>query len=124
MTSFAKTTPQQCKCLRGGEMRTMNAIDVVRGDVVYIKSGDTCLADLRMIKVDNLKVDNLKVDNLKVDNLMVDNSSLTGESKSQKRTIKCTDPDRPLETANLSSSRPMPSRARAPASASVLGTPP
>ena len=109
MTSFAKTTPQQCKCLRGGEMRTMNAIDLVRGDVVFIKSGDTCPADLRMIKVDNLKVDN---------------SSLTGESKSQKRTIKCTDPDRPLETANLSSSRPMPSRARAPASSSVLGTPP
>jgi len=87
MKSFAKMTPQQCKCLRGGEMRTMNAIDLVRGDVVFIKSGDTCPADLRMIKVDNLKVDN---------------SSLTGESEPQKRTVECTDPVRPLETANLS----------------------
>lgn len=86
MKSFAKLTPQQCKVLRNGELATLNAVELVRGDIVNIKFGDRCPADLRIIKIDGLKVDN---------------SSLTGEAEPQKRSIECTNVEQPLETNNL-----------------------
>eukprot|EP00055_Hartaetosiga_balthica_P016531 m.105178 g.105178 ORF g.105178 m.105178 type:complete len:1114 (+) comp9124_c0_seq2:45-3386(+) len=85
MKSFAKLTPQKCKCLRDGKVDEINAVELVRGDVVIIKGGDNVPADLRLFRVEGLKVDN---------------SSLTGESEPQKRAPECTD-DNPLETQNI-----------------------
>lgn len=86
MAKFADMTPQKSKVLRDGKLATILAKDLVVGDVVEVKFGDLCPADLRMIKVDGLKVDN---------------ASLTGESEPQKRLVECTHPETPLETANL-----------------------
>jgi len=86
MSKFANMTPQQSKVLRNGKLSTILAKELVMGDVVQIKFGDLCPADLRCIKVDGLKVDN---------------ASLTGESEPQRRLVECTHPETPLETANL-----------------------
>jgi sodium/potassium-transporting ATPase subunit alpha len=85
MKSFAKLTPQECKCIRNGKVNVINATELVRGDVVIVKSGDRVPADLRLIEISDLKMDN---------------SSLTGESEPQKRGIECTD-ENPLETMNI-----------------------
>lgn len=86
MAKFADMTPQQSKVLRNGTLQTIVAKELVIGDVVQVKFGDLCPADIRIIKVDGLKVDN---------------ASLTGESEPQKRSIECTNAEAPLETANL-----------------------
>ncbi|EGD73524.1 sodium/potassium-transporting ATPase subunit alpha [Salpingoeca rosetta] len=85
MKGFAKLQPQKSKVRRDGKVRVMDAVEIVRGDVVEIKSGDRIPADLRLIEVQGLKVDN---------------SSLTGESEPQKRSPECTDVN-PLETQNI-----------------------
>lgn len=85
MKSFAKLTPQKAKCIRDGKQDEIDAVNLVRGDLVYIKFGDRVPADLRLLEVSDLKVDN---------------SSLTGESEPQKRGSTCTD-ENPLESQNL-----------------------
>eukprot|EP00043_Microstomoeca_roanoka_P018391 m.196364 g.196364 ORF g.196364 m.196364 type:complete len:1128 (-) comp16817_c0_seq1:388-3771(-) len=85
MKGFAKLQPQQAKVRRDGKLVVLDATELVRGDVVEVKSGDRIPADLRLIKVQGLKVDN---------------SSLTGEAEPQKRDEECTDAN-PLETQNI-----------------------
>jgi sodium/potassium-transporting ATPase subunit alpha len=85
MKSFAKLTPQKCTAWRNGSKVTMDAVDLVKGDVIEVKAGDTIPADIRIIDSDNMKVDN---------------SSLTGESEPQKRGNTCSDKN-PIETQNL-----------------------
>nr|CAD7570997.1 unnamed protein product [Timema californicum] len=85
MESFKSMVPQFATVVREGEKVTLRAEELVRGDVVEIKSGDRVPADVRIIECQGLKVDN---------------SSLTGESEPQSRSPECTN-ENPLETKNL-----------------------
>ncbi|XP_054760297.2 sodium/potassium-transporting ATPase subunit alpha-3-like isoform X1 [Lytechinus pictus] len=85
MESFKNMVPQEALVLRGGEWHSINAIHVVRGDIVEVKGGDRIPADVRVIEAKSFKVDN---------------SSLTGESEPQSRSPDFTS-DNPLETRNI-----------------------
>ncbi|XP_065649793.1 sodium/potassium-transporting ATPase subunit alpha-like isoform X5 [Hydra vulgaris] len=85
MKSFQKLIPQEATVLRDGLKMTINPSYCVVGDIVFVKSGDTIPADIRIFKSNGMKVDN---------------SSLTGESEPQSRNTECTS-DNPIETKNL-----------------------
>ncbi|CDR01201.1 unnamed protein product, partial [Oncorhynchus mykiss] len=85
MESFKNMVPQQALVIREGEKMTINAEEVVAGDLVEVKGGDRIPADLRVVSAHGCKVDN---------------SSLTGESEPQSRSPDCTH-DNPLETRNV-----------------------
>merc|ERR1712066_365938 len=86
MEGFKNLVPQYA-LVRGnnGEKLTIPADTLTLGDIVEIKFGDRCPADLRVLEARGFKVDN---------------SSLTGESEPQARTPEFTH-DNPLETRNL-----------------------
>jgi len=86
MNSFANMMPSLTTVVRDGQTSKINAVQLVRGDVVVLKGGDKVPADLRVVECS--------------DDMKVDNSSLTGESEACKRQAMCTDPN-PLETRNL-----------------------
>eukprot|EP01135_Chromosphaera_perkinsii_P004408 Nk52_evm11s280 gene=Nk52_evmTU11s280 len=85
MESFKKLQPQAAVVLRDGKKMTINAEELVVGDIVDVKFGDRIPADLRIVAANGMKVDN---------------SSLTGESEAQTRSAECTD-DNPMETRNI-----------------------
>lgn len=85
MDSFKNLVPQEANVLRSGERRTINAEEVVVGDIIFVKGGDRVPADIRVVEARGFKVDN---------------SSLTGESEPQSRGPDCTNQN-PLETRNL-----------------------
>merc|ERR1711887_493659 len=86
MEGFKNLVPQYALVRRnGGEKNTVKAEDLTLGDIVEIKFGDRCPADLRILEARGLKVDN---------------SSLTGESEPQARSPEFTH-ENPLETKNL-----------------------
>merc|ERR1719285_349956 len=86
MEGFKNLVPQYALVRRnGGEKITVKAEDLTLGDIVEIKFGDRCPADLRILEARGLKVDN---------------SSLTGESEPQARSPEFTH-ENPLETRNL-----------------------
>merc|ERR1719223_1424812 len=85
MDSFKNLIPHEAVCIRDGEKKTINAIELVVGDLIEIKFGDRVPADIRVIKASGFKVDN---------------SSLTGESEPQSRTPEFSN-ENPLETRNI-----------------------
>merc|ERR1719285_702487 len=86
MEGFKNLVPQYALVRRnGGEKVTVEADTLTLGDIVEIKFGDRCPADLRVLEARGLKVDN---------------SSLTGESEPQSRSPEFTH-ENPLETKNL-----------------------
>ncbi|KAM4051619.1 LOW QUALITY PROTEIN: sodium/potassium-transporting ATPase subunit alpha-1-like [Anomaloglossus baeobatrachus] len=85
MESFKNMVPQQALVIRSAEKLSINAEDVVQGDLVEVKGGDRIPADLRIISAHGYKVDN---------------SSLTGESEPQTRSPDFTN-ENPLETRNI-----------------------
>ncbi|MGH0130402.1 UNVERIFIED_CONTAM: hypothetical protein FKN15_018299, partial [Acipenser sinensis] len=85
MESFKNMVPQQALVIRDGEKNSINAEEVVVGDLVEVKGGDRIPADLRIISANGCKVDN---------------SSLTGESEPQTRTPEFSN-ENPLETRNI-----------------------
>jgi len=85
MEGFKNLVPQEALVRRNGEKVTMKAVDLTLGDIVEIKFGDRCPADLRVLEARGFKVDN---------------SSLTGESEPQSRGPEFTH-ENPLETKNL-----------------------
>merc|ERR1712223_1603581 len=86
MEGFKNLVPQYALVRRNnGEKLTVPADTLTLGDIVEIKFGDRCPADLRVLEAGGFKVDN---------------SSLTGESEPQARTPEFTH-DNPLETRNL-----------------------
>uniref|UniRef100_A0AAQ4Q9A5 Sodium/potassium-transporting ATPase subunit alpha n=1 Tax=Gasterosteus aculeatus aculeatus TaxID=481459 RepID=A0AAQ4Q9A5_GASAC len=85
MDSFKNLVPQQALVVRDGEKKSINAEEVVIGDLVEVKGGDRIPADLRIVSASGCKVDN---------------SSLTGESEPQTRTPDFSN-DNPLETRNI-----------------------
>nr|P05025.1 RecName: Full=Sodium/potassium-transporting ATPase subunit alpha; Short=Na(+)/K(+) ATPase alpha subunit; AltName: Full=Sodium pump subunit alpha; Flags: Precursor [Tetronarce californica]CAA26578.1 unnamed protein product [Tetronarce californica]prf//1109244A ATPase alpha,Na/K [Tetronarce californica] len=85
MDSFKNMVPQQALVIRDGEKSSINAEQVVVGDLVEVKGGDRIPADLRIISACSCKVDN---------------SSLTGESEPQSRSPEYSS-ENPLETKNI-----------------------
>merc|ERR1712055_903625 len=86
MEGFKNLVPQYALVRRNnGEKLTIPAIELTLGDIVEIKFGDRCPADLRVLEARGFKVDN---------------SSLTGESEPQARGPEFTH-ENPLETKNL-----------------------
>lgn len=62
--SFAKMIPTRATVVRDGTARNIDAVQLVRGDIVILNMGDKVPADIRLIEIEDLKVEN---------------SSLTGE---------------------------------------------
>merc|ERR1712055_973615 len=86
MEGFKNLVPQYALVRRnGGEKITVKAEDLTLGDIVEVKFGDRCPADLRVLEARGFKVDN---------------SSLTGESEPQSRGPEMTH-ENPIETKNL-----------------------
>ncbi|KAJ3038936.1 hypothetical protein HDV00_012766 [Rhizophlyctis rosea] len=85
LESFLNLIPAKCYAVREGKSAQISALDLVLGDVVYVRSGDKVPADLRIFWANELKVDN---------------SSLTGESDPQERTGRNHHVN-PLEATNL-----------------------
>merc|ERR1711972_22151 len=86
MEGFKNLVPQYALVRRNnGEKLTVPADTLTLGDIVEIKFGDRCPADLRVLEARGFKVDN---------------SSLTGESEPQTRSPEFTN-ENPLETRNL-----------------------
>merc|ERR1711881_579408 len=86
MEGFKNLVPQYALVRRNnGEKLTIPADTLTLGDIVEIKFGDRCPANLRILEARGLKVDN---------------SSLTGESEPQARGPEFTH-ENPLETKNL-----------------------
>merc|ERR1712180_325544 len=86
MESFKNLVPQKAMVRRNnGKREEIDAVDLTLGDIVDIKFGDRCPADLRVLECRGFKVDN---------------SSLTGESEPQARGPEFTH-ENPLETKNL-----------------------
>merc|ERR1712130_656065 len=86
MEGFRNLVPQYALVRRNnGEKLTIPAVELTLGDIVEIKFGDRCPADLRVLEARGFKVDN---------------SSLTGESEPQPRSPEFTH-ENPLETKNL-----------------------
>ncbi|KAI0628777.1 aminophospholipid-transporting P-type ATPase [Trametes polyzona] len=87
LASFLAMIPPSCRVVRDGTLTTVPAADLVKGDVVLVRSGDKTPADLIVFSASDLKIDN---------------SSLTGESEPQERFAR---PDgvqsRPVEAENL-----------------------
>ncbi|KAG9007832.1 hypothetical protein FRB94_001731 [Tulasnella sp. JGI-2019a] len=70
LASFLAMIPPACRAIRDGELRTVPAADLVKGDVVLVRMGDKTPADMILFAGTDLKVDN---------------SSLTGESEPVER---------------------------------------
>ncbi|KAG0148852.1 hypothetical protein CROQUDRAFT_40800 [Cronartium quercuum f. sp. fusiforme G11] len=87
LASFLSMMPPSCKVVRGGEISSIPAQELVKGDIVFIKMGDKVPADLILFAATEVKVDN---------------SSLTGESEPQERQL-CPegDPVRAVEARNI-----------------------
>ncbi|KAI0648406.1 aminophospholipid-transporting P-type ATPase [Trametes meyenii] len=87
LASFLAMIPPSSRVVRDGTLTTVPAADLVKGDIVLVRSGDKTPADLIIFAASDLKVDN---------------SSLTGESEPQERLAR---PDgvqsRPVEADNL-----------------------
>ncbi|KAH9508727.1 hypothetical protein Btru_049745 [Bulinus truncatus] len=85
MESFKNLVPTNAVVVRDGQVVNIDTKEVVKGDVVKVKFGDSIPADIRVVEAHGFKVDN---------------SSLTGESEPQTRGPECTH-ENPLETKNL-----------------------
>jgi magnesium-transporting ATPase (P-type) len=64
--ALKKLLPQTAQVIRGGEIKEIQAEDLVPGDVLVIKEGDHISADSRLIQANDLRVNN---------------SALTGEAE-------------------------------------------
>jgi Ca2+-transporting ATPase len=56
IASLADMVPEQAMVLRDGQRRSTLASELVRGDLVFLQSGDRVPADLRLIEVRDLQV--------------------------------------------------------------------
>eukprot|EP00928_Gymnodinium_smaydae_P037130 TRINITY_DN25819_c0_g5_i1.p1 TRINITY_DN25819_c0_g5~~TRINITY_DN25819_c0_g5_i1.p1 ORF type:complete len:1039 (+),score=284.02 TRINITY_DN25819_c0_g5_i1:96-3212(+) len=74
LDALKKLAPDSAFVLRGGEWRTVDAEDVVPGDIVEVKVGDKIPADIRVIR-------------LKTTTIRIEQSQLTGESESVSKEV-------------------------------------
>ena len=78
--TMSQFVPPSCSVVRNGQIKEIEAYDLVPGDIVELEAGDRIPADLRILQAWNLEVNE---------------SALTGESlPAQKRDeIKCSNPN-------------------------------
>jgi sodium/potassium-transporting ATPase subunit alpha len=86
MDSISGMLPDDCSVLRDGNRVELQAIDLVPGDILYIKSGNKLPADVRFVEVSS--------------DAKFDRSILTGESQPIAASIDFTDKNY-LETQNI-----------------------
>ncbi|KAF7974995.1 hypothetical protein HWV62_10595 [Athelia sp. TMB] len=87
LAGFLAMIPPSCRAVRDGDLVSIPAQDLVKGDVVLLRVGDKTPADLILFAATDLKVDN---------------SSLTGESEPQERhPLPDGSKSRPVEAENL-----------------------
>lgn len=79
--SIKKMVKHTTMVIRGGEKQTVQAVEIVPGDLIEIEEGQTIPADARLIKVKNLQVIE---------------ASLTGESVPSDKNIEQVDQDAPV----------------------------
>jgi len=77
LDALKKLQPDHAMVLRGGLWESIDAVDLVPGDIVEVKVGDKVPADLRMIK-------------LKTTTIRIEQSQLTGESESVSKELEKT----------------------------------
>ena len=89
MDSFKSLSNVQVTVTRNGVKENISAKDVVKGDVVHIKTGEKIPADFRVFSIEG--------------DLQLDNSPLTGESIACSAALECGDKgkDNALEAKNL-----------------------
>ena len=85
METFKKMLPEKSEVLRDNSIQTIDAKDIVPGDIILLSEGDKVPADGRLIEQNGMRVDN---------------ASLTGESEPQLRKIICTH-NNILESRNM-----------------------
>ncbi|TPX30672.1 hypothetical protein SmJEL517_g05824 [Synchytrium microbalum] len=85
LESFLNLIPAKSYVVRSGKLAQISAVELVKGDIVYIRMGDKVPADVILFASTELKVDN---------------SSLTGEAEPQERNKNNTMTS-PLEAHNL-----------------------
>ncbi|CCM04510.1 uncharacterized protein FIBRA_06691 [Fibroporia radiculosa] len=87
LASFLAMIPPSCHVVRDGAITSVPAAELVKGDIVLLRTGDKTPADLVIFAATDMKVDN---------------SNLTGESEAQER-ISLPDGSRarPVEAENL-----------------------
>ncbi|KAA1124240.1 hypothetical protein PGTUg99_014896 [Puccinia graminis f. sp. tritici] len=61
LASFLSMMPPSCKIVRGGEISSIPAQELVKGDIVFIKMGDKVPADLVLFSASDVKVDNSSI---------------------------------------------------------------
>lgn len=81
MEALLQIAQVQTRVRRGGNVRTINAHDIVPGDIVILEAGDVVTADLRLSEASNLHIDE---------------SVLTGESVPVGKSTDATVPDASL----------------------------
>ncbi len=79
--ALRKMLEPQCKVIREGREQTIDARELVVGDIVLLATGDRVPADLRLVESVNLRMDE---------------SSLTGESESVNKDINPVETEAPL----------------------------
>ena len=57
LEALQKMTAATCKVYRNGALMTINTVDLVVGDIIYVEAGDSIPADARIIECSNLKVE-------------------------------------------------------------------
>ena len=89
MDSFKSFSNVQVTVTRNGEKQNISAKEIVKGDVVHIKTGEKIPADFRVFSIEG--------------DLQLDNSPLTGESIACSAALECGDKgkDNALEAKNL-----------------------
>ena len=89
MDSFKSFSNTLCTVTRDGQQQNIPAKEVVRGDVIHVKTGEKIAADFRVFVIEG--------------DLQLDNSPLTGESIACSAAVECGDKgkDNALEAKNL-----------------------
>ena len=57
LEALQKMSAQTCKIIRNNSMQTIDASDLVVGDIIFVEAGDSVPADARIIECSNLKVE-------------------------------------------------------------------
>lgn len=83
IAKLAEMASPQCAVLRNGKKQIIPSREVVVGDIVYVNTGDSISADLRLFEVNELKTNE---------------SLLTGESEDIKKSLVAEDPSTPFAT--------------------------
>ena len=57
LEALKKMSAASCKVIRNNSLQTIDAIDLVVGDIILVEAGDSIPADARIIECTNLKVE-------------------------------------------------------------------